>query len=173
MEQFDVYDDERIKLNKVLDRGTPLTGHENRLTIHICLFNEKNEMLIQFRQSTKKHWPSLWDVSVGGNSQAGENSRQTAQRELEEELGIVYDFSNTRPHITINFQNGFDDFYLLKIEDKDTSEFVIQENEVQEVKWVSKQELSNLIDEGKFIPYIKSFLFSLFDMNQQYGAVID
>ena len=173
MEQFDVYDDERIKLNKVLDRGTPLTGHENRLTIHICLFNEKNEMLIQLRQSTKKHWPSLWDVSVGGNSQAGENSRQTAQRELEEELGIVYDFSNTRPHITINFQNGFDDFYLLKIEDKDTSEFVIQENEVQEVKWVSKQELSNLIDEGKFIPYIKSFLLSLFDMNQQYGAVID
>ncbi len=173
MEQFDVYDDERIKLNKVLDRGTPLVGHENRLTIHICLFNEKNEMLIQLRQSTKKHWASLWDVSVGGNSQAGENSRQTAQRELEEELGIVHDFSNIRPHITINFQNGFDDFYLLKIGNKDASEFVIQEDEVQQVKWVSKQELSSLIDEGMFIPYIKSFLLSLFDMNQQYGVVID
>ena len=168
MELFDLYDDNRLPLNRSLPRGSKLASGENRMVIHICIFNSNNEMLIQQRVSTKSFYPSVWDISAGGNCIAGESSQESAHRELLEELGIDYDFSSHRPHLTINFENGFDDFYFIH-QDVDISTITIQADEVAAVKWANKDEILKLYDEGLFLPYPKDFLVALFTLKNKRG----
>ena len=168
MEFFDVYDDDRILVGKTLERGTKLSEGENRMVVHLCLFNSKGEMLIHQRQSFKKGWPNLWDITLGGNSVAGETSKESVHRELLEELGIDYDFSKTRPYLTINFDNGFDDIYFLEM-DLDVDKLKLQYEEVQAAKWASRDEILELRKTGKFIPYYESFLSALFELRTKRG----
>ena len=172
MELFDLYDDDRKPLNKTIERNLKPGVGENRMVVHISVFNSKGEILIQQRQSTKRNWANLWDISVGGCVVAGETSQMGAHRELLEELGIDYDFSNTRPHLTINFQNGFDDHYIIK-KDVDVKDIVMQEEEVQDFKWATREEVEKLFDEGMFVPYVKEFILALFDFKDMRGAIKD
>lgn len=169
MEKFDVYDDNRMPLNKSYERGTKLNNGENRVVVHVCIFNSKGEMLIQQRQPFKKGFPNMWDITLGGSSQSGETSTETMRRELLEELGIDYDFNGVRPYFTINFDNGFDDYYFLEM-DIDISNLKLQYEEVQSAKWASKEEILELRKTGKFIPYYESFLLALFDFRKKRGV---
>ena len=56
----------------------------------VCVFiiNSKEEVLLQKRSATKKTWPNMWDVTVGGNVLAGEFGFKAIIREFKEELGI-------------------------------------------------------------------------------------
>ncbi|MBE5738766.1 MAG: NUDIX domain-containing protein [Clostridiales bacterium] len=168
MERFDTFDDERIRTGNSYNRGEKCPKGENRLVVHILVFNSKNEMLIQRRVDDKKVYPGLWDFSCGGNSMSGETSKETAHRELLEELGIDYDFSQHRPHLTINFENGFDDYYFIE-KDIDIDKIVIQEEEVAEVKWATKDDIVKLRQENKLIPYVESFIPAVFDMRGKRG----
>ena len=168
MEEFDLYNDDRVLLGRTQTRGTKCNKGENRLVVHVCVFNSKGEMLIQQRQSNKRPYPDMWDFSVGGGVLAGENSRQGAHRELLEELGVDYDFFNERAFITINFDNGFNDFYFLNM-DINLADLKLQEEEVKAVKWVSREELLRMRECGEFIPYYESFLSAIFEMKQHRG----
>lgn len=172
MELFDLFDDDRKPLGKTIVRGEACKEGENRMVVHVVIFNSKGEMLIQQRQSTKKHWPSLWDISCGGCSIAGETSKESAHRELLEELGIDYDFSDVRPHYTINFERGFDDVYFLEL-DIDVKDLVLQEDEVIQAKWATVEEIKTLISEGKFIPYLPGYVECLFQFRKQRGVIMD
>lgn len=172
MEKFDLFNDERLPLGKEIERGQKCGVGENRQVIHVCIFNSKGEMLIQQRVPTKKNWANLWDISLGGCTIAGETSKESAHRETLEEIGLDYDFSNHRPHLTINFDNGFDDYYFIE-KDIEISELTLQESEVQDAKWATKEEILALRKDGKFVPYIESFLMSLFDLRLQRGAIQD
>ena len=103
-----------------------------------------------------------------GCSIAGETSKESAHRELLEELGLDYDFTENRPYFTINFDNGFDDFYFIEM-DVDVNSLTLQEDEVQAAKWATKEEILNLRKNGQFIPYYESFLASLFDLRTRRG----
>ncbi len=43
--------------------------------------------------------------------------------------------------------------------------------EVQEVKWVTKDELLDMIKEGLFIPYRNSLIDFIFEMNNELGTL--
>ena len=113
MELFDVYDKERKIIYTGREKGAALADGEYKLVVHVCIFNSKGEMLIQQRKADKKLWPKCWDVSVGGHVISGENSAQAAERETFEELGIKLNLINVRPHLTIDFEQGFDDIYVV------------------------------------------------------------
>lgn len=170
MEKFDVYNDDRCLTGKTLVRGEKCGKGENRMVIHICIFNSNGEILIQQRQPFKSSWANMWDISVGGSSQCGESSKDAAKRELKEELGIDFDFSQIRPHLTMNFENGFDDFYILNF-DVDLNTLILQQEEVQSVKWATKEEIIELIKENKFIPYCEEFISLLFDLRLKRGIL--
>ncbi|MHB9031882.1 MAG: NUDIX hydrolase, partial [Anaerolineae bacterium] len=132
------------------------------LVVHVCLFNSSGEMLIQQRQPFKEGWSNMWDVTVGGSALAGETSQAAATRELQEELGYRVDLTGERPHLTINFDVGFDDFYLVKVEPA-LNELHLQPTEVQAVRWATKRAILSMIDSGEFIPYHRSLIALLFD----------
>ncbi len=157
MEYIDLYNEDRIPLNKKVIRYTPLEKGEYRLVVHLVIFNSKGEILIQKRSPNKFHWPNLWDITVGGQVSSGENTKQAIQRELFEELSINKDFSNIRPIFTFNFNQGFDDIFLYQ-EDYDLSQLVLQQEEVVEVKYASVDEIMTLINNKEFVQYTKEYL---------------
>ncbi len=169
MEMWDIYDGNRQKTNLKVERDTEFTKDMFRLTVHICIFNSKGELLIQQRSASKKNFPNVWDITLGGNVQAGETSQQAAERELNEELFIKHDFGGDRPYLTVNFDNGFDDYYILK-EDIDIKTIKFFDNEVQAVRWAGLDEILQLIKKGMFINYYPSFITALFEMKKHRGV---
>ena len=172
MELWDVYDKNRVKTGKVLERGSPFSVDDYHLVVHICIFNPKGEMLIQQRQSFKSDWPDKWDITVGGCAIAGEDNAAAAHREVLEELGLDIDFTKLRPGFSINFDNGFDDYYLIEA-DADIDKLSLQYEEVQAVKWASREEILAMIDSGEFIQYYKHLANLFFDMRKRLGSHTD
>ena len=152
MEELDIYDLDRKFTGKTFVRGTPLSEGSYRLVVHICIFNNQGQMLIQKRTITKDSYPGLWDISLGGCATKGDDTHKAIHRELKEELGLDIDFSNTNPHFTINDTSVIDDYYLLDM-DVDISKLKLQVEEVDCVKWADKDEIHKLIDEKKFITW--------------------
>lgn len=169
MELWDVYDKNRMKTGRTMERGSAFEIGEYHLVVHVCVFNSKNEMLIQQRQPFKEGWSDMWDVTAGGSAVCGDNSQVAAGRELFEEIGYSFDFRDVQPHLTINASNCFDDYYLVEC-DIDINTLKLQYEEVQQVKWASKDEILHLINDGKFIPYYKSLIELLFETRKNYGA---
>lgn len=167
MELFDLYTEDREPTGKIIKRGEPFPDGLYHLVVHVCVFNSRGEMLIQRRQPFKAGWPGMWDISVGGNAVAGENSKTAAERETLEELG--HKISLDRPVLTIHYDEGFDDFYTL-VQDVLMKEITLQPEEVCEVKWASKEEILAMIRDGSFIPYQEELIGLLFFLRGHRGT---
>ena len=168
MELVDLYNEDRIPLGRTAERSGPKNPGELRLVVHVCVFDSQGRLLIQQRAKKKYVWPELWDVSIGGGVDAGETSRQGAEREFQEELGYRLDLTGVRPSVTVNFPEGFDDFYIVR-RDLDLSCLTLQREEGAGVRWASLTEVLAMHASGAFIPYPESFLRFLFDMREQFG----
>lgn len=168
MELVDLYNEDRIPLGRTAERSGPKNPGELRLVVHVCVFDSQGRLLIQQRAKKKYVWPELWDVSIGGGVDAGETSRHGAEREFQEELGYRLDLTGVRPSVTVNFSEGFDDFYIVR-RDLDLSCLTLQREEVAGVRWASLTEVLAMHASGAFIPYPESFLRFLFDMREQFG----
>ncbi len=168
MELVDLYNEDRVPLGRTAERSGPKNPGELRLVVHVCVFDSQGRLLIQQRAKKKYVWPELWDVSIGGGVDAGETSRQGAEREFQEELGYRLDLTGVRPSVTVNFSEGFDDFYIVR-RDLDLSCLTLQREEVAGVRWASLTEVLAMHASGAFIPYPESFLRFLFDMREQFG----
>lgn len=169
MELWDIYNRDKTKTGKTMVRGEKFEKGAYHLVVHVCIFNSNGEMLIQQRQPFKSGWSNMWDITVGGSAVSGETSQTAAERELFEEIGLKINLQNLQPHLTINFDVGFDDIYLIE-KDVNINDLVLQYEEVQRVKWASLDEIFEKIDDGTFIPYHKSLIRLLFDMRKQYGC---
>lgn len=167
MEMWDVYDKNRNLTGRTMERGSEFGEDDFHLVIHVCIFNSKNELLIQQRQPWKNGWPNMWDITVGGSAISGEKSTEAAERETFEEIGCKVDLSSERPFFTINFIVGFDDYYLVEQEIA-IKDLTLQYDEVQTVKWARKEEILQLIKNGKFIDYW--FTELLFEMRKNRGG---
>ena len=172
MEIWDLYTGDREPTGKTMVRGDRVPDGYYRIVVHICIFNGRGEMLIQRRQPFKKGWPGMWDVSVGGSAVSGDDSRRAAERELREELGLEWSFEGVRPMLTVNFEGGFDDVYLIR-RDVDIAALTLQPEEVTEAKWASLSEILEMIDDGRFIPYDKNMMSAFFSMLGQSGMIRD
>ena len=169
MEIFDLYTAEREKTGKTMVRGERVPEGFYRLVVHVCIFHPDGRMLIQQRQPFKEGWSNLWDVTVGGSAVSGDSSRSAAERETLEELGLSIDLSEVRPTLTIHWEHGFDDYYVLTMP-VDLQALRLQYEEVQKVRWATLEEILQMIGDGQFIPYEKSLIELLFFRKDHRGA---
>ena len=169
-ELWDVYTKDRVLTGRMHRRGMPLAKEDFHLVVHVCIFNKKGEMLIQQRQPFKAHWSDMWDLSVGGAAITGDTSQTAIEREIFEEIGLKLSFDDIHPSLTIHLDGVFDDVYTIE-KDLDISELKLQPEEVQTVKWATKEEIYKLLDDGVFIPYNKSLIDLLFFMRNHNGTL--
>ena len=143
-----------------------LAHKEGRLhkAIHLWILNKKNEVLLQYRCKDKKLYPDTWDVSVGGHVSAGEDTKAACLREAKEELGIEIKEKDLEYITTlreellyedINSQELVDVFMIRK--DVKLKDIKLQEEEVGSVKYVTVNELFELIDTNQLLPHGEEF----------------
>jgi isopentenyldiphosphate isomerase len=171
MEKWDIYDIDRKKTGRLATRGEKLAEGEYHLSVHICIFDRLGRLLIQRRADCKRDWAGLWDISAAGAVTVGESSAMGAERELSEELGLYRDFTKIRPHLTLNYRDGFGDIYLLTEDEIPLDTLTLQESEVSAVRYATESEVLAMIDGGEFIPYFKSFISTLFDIRHRYSSM--
>ena len=151
MEMVDLYDENRLPLGRTAERYAPKGEGEYRVVVHICVFDSRGRLLIQQRSREKAVWPEAWDVSA-------------APADWLPPL----DLTGVRPSCTVNFDGGFDDFFLVE-RDLGLEELTLQKEEVARARWAELSEILDMADRGEFIDYPKSFLAFLFDMRGTFG----
>lgn len=109
----------------------------------VFLFNSEGEMLLQKRAKHKYHSPGCWTNAVCSHPRENETYLEAAQRRLNEELGIVTNLEE-KFHFIYKAQVGqglweheLDFVFVGKYE----SEFHLNPEEVEEIKYINIQEL--------------------------------
>ena len=168
MEIMDIYDEERQKTGRTIERAEEPAPGECRLVVHVCVFNAAGQLLIQRRSEKKAAFPLRGDVSAAGAVDAGETPCQAAERELREELGYPLALAGLRPVMTVNFPGGFDDFFVVEREIS-TEELTLQAEEVCQAMWVSLEEAERMVAEKEFCPYPPGLLTVLYSLRHGNG----
>lgn len=166
-ERIALLDADRAPIGKTVPRGTPLENGEHIPVVHVCIFNNRGELLLQQRSAKKKSYPSYWDVSAAGGVRAGETGREAAVRETREELGLDVEIPDSAA-ITLAFEGGFDDFFLIT-QDVPLEALTLQTEEVQAARWASESDVIRMLHDGTFAPYWESFIHLLFDLHSHTG----
>ena len=151
MEKWDLYNEKREKLNKIVQRGDRLEDNEYHLVINAWLKNEKGEFLI-VQRAPNKTYPYMWEC-VGGSAIIGEDSLDAVVREVKEETGIDIDKTNVQFIGTaLRYYPGCPDILDVWIVEDNTpiENVVVQEEEVCNVKWASAEEIKELYKNKQF-----------------------
>lgn len=115
--------------------------------------------------------PGEW-AATGGAAVSGEDSFAAAKRELFEELGIKSDRESLKKITRIKRRSSLLDVWAI-VCDIPESKLVLQRSEVSEAKWVSKEELREMISDGRFHNYGREYFDCIFEkLESLRGAVI-
>jgi 16S rRNA (adenine1518-N6/adenine1519-N6)-dimethyltransferase len=87
-EIFDIVDADDQVTGQATRREVHTQGLMHR-AVHVFVFNKRGDLLLQQRSHLKDVHPGVWDSSVAGHLDAGENYATAAIRELEEEMSIT------------------------------------------------------------------------------------
>ncbi len=151
-EYFDILDENGNKIGKTKLRTEVHRDGDWHKAVHIWIFNDKNEVLLQRRSKNKDSNPNKLDISSAGHLSAGDDSLTGAIRELKEELNLdvkpeelmfIDTLKHSRKYTSTFINNEFDDMYILKTS-KTISEMKFQEEEIQEIMFVSFDEFKRL-----------------------------
>lgn len=144
-EYTDLYDDNKNLTGEKIfrEKGTKLEVPKGKYTIVVLAFieNSKGEFLFQMTSKRKK---SVW-ATTGGHVKAGQTSKEAILEEIKEELGIDIDPTEIELFKTYKYESAFKDvFYIRK--DININELVYEEDEVEYVQYLTKEEIMDLIN---------------------------
>ena len=121
-------------------------------------YNSNGEILVQKRSMRVKNFPGCWDMPCAGHIDAGETAKNGAIRETKEELGV--DVNEEDMEFMFEYVEDFTweigQVFFFKL-DKTESELTLQEEEVDEVKWLSFEDFIELLYSDKFVPLDKAY----------------
>ena len=148
-ELLDVVNDNDEVIGQAMRSVVHQKGLQHR-GVHVFLFNEQSEMLIQKRGADRANSPSLLDCSVSEHVKAGESYLEAAMRGLKEEMGV--EGIEVQPLGKIQMEYGPNDneisvIYQGKV---DPSQVRFDPEEISEVKYMSLNEIrEGIIKEKK------------------------
>ena len=158
-EYFDIYDEAGNRIGRALRsecHGNPALLHH---TSHVVIFHPDGERLLLLKRSRNKDiQPGKWDTAVGGHVDCGEDYLTAARRELREELGVS-EFPGELRYL-------FDSKIRNSIESEDVrvygltfaGPFRFQTEEIDEIRFWTKEELADLENRKLFTPNLVSEL---------------
>lgn len=152
MELRDLYNENKKLTGETIYKGQDVPKGRYYITVVVFIQNNKNEFLLQKRVKKKD---GKW-ATTGGHPVSGETSKQGIITEIKEELGIDVVEENVKLFKTIKTEDDFVDIYYLKA-DIDIKEIKIQKEEVEDVKWVTIEEIQKMIQQEIFSESHKAF----------------
>ena len=145
MEKRDLYDENKKLTGETIFKGEPVPKGRYYITVAIFIQNEAGKFLIQKRVMKKD---GKW-ATTGGHPVSGESSKQGIITEIKEELGIDVESKNIQLFKTIKTEDDFVDLYYLK-ENVNIKNVIVQQEEVEKVKWASIEEIKDMIQNNEF-----------------------
>ena len=174
MELFDVINSDGSKTGVVKERGVAHREGALHATVHTWIVrpNDKSgyDVLLQKRSLCKDSNPGSYDISSAGHVDAGDETLESALRELQEELGIqateeeLMEVGTHRGQFEAVFHgrlfkdNELSTVYLYQ-KPVDIEKLTLQESEVSEVIWMDFAECREKI-KNKSLPnciYLEEF----------------
>jgi isopentenyl-diphosphate Delta-isomerase len=127
----------------------------------LWIFNDQKEILIAQRASNKIYDPGKWGPATAGTVEEGETYVSNIIKEAKEEIGLNINEKDLirGPHrfITTLHKYFVQNFFLKT--DILVSDFVLQKEEVEQLKWISMENLLKSLEE-KPEDFLESFRIS-------------
>lgn len=148
MELIDIVNESGIPTGTVMDKDE---AHKKNLLhneVGVFVINNNKEILLEKRSKNKLYSPNKWGLCAG-HVDTGESLKIAAIREIKEEIGLIINEEDLIPfggveRTTEETNSHLTHFFYLKC-NKEASEFIIQEEELSEVKWFSIDHIIDLI----------------------------
>lgn len=163
MEIWDLYDEARNVIGEHI-RGTELPENGFHLVVHVWIKNSEGKYLMTQRSKNKPTFPLMWEC-VGGSTLKGEDSIQSAVREVAEEVGLKFAptdgellLTQTRKTVNGKRYNDIVDVWLFRY-DGDVSLENATTDEVEQVRWMNREEIEALRRENKLVYSIKDLSY--------------
>ena len=139
-------------------------GLYHKAVVVIVLSTDNKKVLLQKRSANKKLWPNLWDITAGGHVLSGELGYEAVIRETKEEIGInikkeELEFIGTTTSETIKgdiINRHFNEYFIVH-KDIDINDIILQEEEVQDIKWFEKEEVVRRIKNNNYEDLTEKF----------------
>ena len=150
MEYLDLYDGNGILTGEKVLRVKGMKPEDGKYIKIVIVFikNEENKFLIQ---KTSNEKGCVW-ATTGGLVSSGFTPDETVVKEIEEvkeELGLDIGREKFELVYTEKFDFAFMDVYYLE-KNINIEDIKVQEEEVEFVKWLSIDEIKELINKGEF-----------------------
>ncbi len=131
--------------------GNPSLLHK---VVHVIVVNKAGDLLLQKRSLDKDVAPGLWDTSVGGHIEAGEDIEDALTREMAEELGIECD----KPTFLYSYihSNPYESELVYTYKCIHEGPFEFNRAEIEEVRFWSISEIESTLHSGTLSDNFKS-----------------
>ncbi len=141
-EKRDFYDENGHATGGTYYKGDIIPKGLYSMVVMVCIQNKKGEFLMQKRVPAKG---GDWGVT-GGHPKSGETPIEGMITEIKEEIGV--DVNARDLQVFSEGCDGVDCYKMYYLQtDYDLHDFVIQEEELSEVKWFSMQELQDMVEQ--------------------------
>lgn len=162
LELFQVLDEKGNPTGLVKERSCVHRDGDWHGTAHVWIARNTGngwQLLLQMRSAGKDVYPGCYDISSAGHVDAGDGYRETALRELQEELGIQADPADLR---FLRMRRGETDreFYGKRVIDREIAAVYLytlpveigglqlQEEEVERVEWMDLECVEREVQKG-------------------------
>ena len=159
MEIWDLYNLNREVVGSHI-RGTELPENGYHLVVHVWLKDKNGRYLLTQRAASRPTFPLHWEC-VGGSVLQGESSIQAAVRETAEEVGVHLCaddgkllFTKVRGTQNGKRYNDIVDVWLFSYDGAAALDSATTD-EVAQVRWMCRNEVEQLREEGKLVYSIK------------------
>ena len=144
-EYTDLYDENKNLTGEKLfrEKGTKLIVPKGRYSVVVLAFieNSKGEFLFQMTSKRKKN---VW-ATTGGHVKSGQTSKEAIIEEIKEELGIDINDDEVKLFKTYKYDDAFKDVFYIK-KDIDINSLTYEKDEVEYVKYLTKDKILDLIN---------------------------
>ena len=163
MEILDLYDNNCNLIKETIIRGNKPDIGKNIMLSVAFIVNNSGKYLIQ--KTSKKKGAKY--SSTGGHVTHGENGISTIIRELKEELNITTNQDEIKYIATFKYptKQCIFNVYLLEVDDIDINSIKLQKEEVESIKWMSKEEITKIIESNNFLES-HAYIFNNYIINQ-------
>ena len=155
MEYFDICDERGVPTGETVERSVAHRDGILHRTAHVWIVrmhDGKSQVLLQKRSAEKDSYPGMYDTSSAGHIPAGCEPRESALRELEEELGIRAGADELKfiGYFRTQYEEEFhgEPFrdneminVFIYLEPVDIRDLKLQESEVEEVRYFDIDEV--------------------------------
>lgn len=162
LELFDIVDENGEPTGETVERTLAHSQGIRHRSSHVWLLRRRQgrvEILLQKRSGDKDSFPGCYDISSAGHIPAGVDYVSSALRELKEELGeeaapeeLIYCGTRHIRYTETFYGKPFRDNQVSKVyllwRDKEAEDFVLQQEEIEEVKWFDFYECIKLVKDN-------------------------